>query len=142
MIDERIGEMAARLHSSSIRLQRLARREDEAGAIGGPRLSALSVIALAGPISLADLAAAEQVRAPTMTRVVDQLVAAGLVTRETDPVDRRMVRISATDAGLRLLEQGQARRVTALAARLGRLADSERRALYRGVELMERLLVS
>ena len=138
MYDARTGEMAARLHSSSMRLLRLARREEEG--MSGPRLSALTFVALAGPVSLANLAAGEQVRAPTMTRVVDSLVADGLVTRETDPADRRAVRISATEAGRALLDQGQARRVSGLATRLGRLAESERRALYRGVELMERLL--
>ena len=140
MIDARIGEMAARLHSSSVRLLRVARREDQGGAIGGPRLSALSLVALAGPLSLAELAAAEQVRAPTMTRVVDSLVADGLVTRDTDANDRRMVRIAVTQAGREVLDQGNAKRVSGLASRLAKLGDSERRALYRGVELMERML--
>jgi DNA-binding MarR family transcriptional regulator len=140
MIDHRIGEMAARLHSSSIRLQRLARRGGEGAAIGGPRLSALAYVATAGPVSLAALADAEQVRAPTMTRIVDSLVADGFVTREADPGDRRMVRIAATATGAALLKEGQSQHATALAARLVRLAESERRALYRGVELLERML--
>jgi DNA-binding MarR family transcriptional regulator len=97
-------------------------------------------VATSGPVSLAELAAAEQVRAPTMTRVVDSLVADGLALRETNPNDRRAVRISATAAGRRLIEAGQAGRAGAVAARLAQLADSERRALYRGVELMERIL--
>jgi DNA-binding MarR family transcriptional regulator len=132
--------MAARLHSSSVRLLRLARREEDGAPIGGPRLSALTFVATSGPVSLAELAAAEQVRAPTMTRVVDSLVADGLALRETNPNDRRAVRISATAAGRRLIEAGQAGRAGAVAARLAQLADSERRALYRGVELMERIL--
>lgn len=140
MHDARIGEMAARLHSSSVRLLRLARREEEGAAIGGPRLSALTFVATSGPASLAALAAAEQVRAPTMTRVVDSLVADGLALREPDPNDRRAVRISATQAGRRLIEAGRTGRAGAVAARLAQLADSERRALYRGVELMERIL--
>jgi DNA-binding MarR family transcriptional regulator len=140
MHDGRIGEMAARLHSSSVRLLRLARREERGEPIGGPRLSALTFVATAGPVSLAELAAAEQVRAPTMSRVVDNLVADGLALRETDPTDRRAVRISATEAGRRLIDEGQASRAGAVAARLAQLADSERRALYRGVELMERIL--
>ncbi len=140
MHDARIGEMAARLHSSSVRLRRLARREERGEPIGGPRLSALRFVATAGPVSLAELAAAEQVRAPTMSRVVDNLVAEGLALRETDPADRRAVRISATEAGRRLIDEGQASRAGAVAARLAQLADSERRALYRGVELMERIL--
>ncbi len=140
MQDERLGEMAARLHSSSVRLLRLARRDEEGAAIGGSRRSALAFVALAGPVSLAELAAAEQVRAPTMTRIVDSLVADGLVSRETNPDDRRAVRISATSAGLALVSQKGAEGASGLAGRLARLAESERRALYRGVELMERML--
>jgi DNA-binding MarR family transcriptional regulator len=132
--------MAGRLHSSAIRLLRLLRREDQASGLTGPRLSALSVIVFGGPTSLADLAAAEQVSAPTMTRVVEALVQARLVTREPEPGNRRMVRIAATDEGVRLLEEGRERRVRVLSERLERLADSERRALARAVEILERVL--
>lgn len=132
--------VATRLHSASIRLLRLLRREDEEAGMSGPRLSALSVIVFAGPVSLAELAAAEQVRPPTMSRVVEALVAAGLVTRTTDPSDRRMVRIAATEEGERLLKAGRERRVRALAERLDRLAESERRALARGVEILEQVV--
>ncbi|HEV2747228.1 MAG TPA: MarR family transcriptional regulator [Allosphingosinicella sp.] len=118
---------------------RLLRREDEASALTGPRLSALSVIVFAGPVTMAELAAAEQVRAPTMTRIVDALVADGLADRIADPSDRRLVRVGATDKGKELLEAGRRRRVRALTDRLGRLAESERRALERGVEILERL---
>jgi DNA-binding MarR family transcriptional regulator len=142
MQDERLSDMAARLHSSSVRLLRLARRDEEGAAIGGSRRSALAYIVVAGPVSLAELAAAEQVRAPTMTRLVDSLVADGLVDRETDPNDRRAVRISATGAGRQLLAQSRPKGSSGLASRLATLADSERRALYRGVELMERMLRS
>lgn len=132
-------QIAARLHSAAIRLLRLVRKVDDASGLSAPRLSALSVVVFAGPLSLAELAAEEQVRAPTMTRTVDALVRAGLVTRETRSDNRRMVRIAATDEGLRLLEEGRRRRVAAITERLARLAESERRALERGVELLERL---
>lgn len=132
-------QTAARLHSAAIRLLRLVRRVDDASGMSAPRLSALSVVVFAGPLSLAELAAEEQVRAPTMTRTVDALVRAGLVTRETRADNRRMVRIAATDEGRRLLEEGRRRRVAAITERLARLAESERRALERGVELLERI---
>ena len=139
MADRMSEEVATRLHSAAIRLLRLLRREDEEAGMSGPRLSALSVIVFAGPLSLAELAAEEQVRAPTMTRVVEALVQAGLVTRETDPRDRRAVRIEATEEGKAVLDAGRRRRVQAISERLSRLAESERRALERGVELLERL---
>lgn len=133
-------ELATRLHSVSIRLLRQLRREDDGSGLSAPRLSALSVIAFGGPLSLAELAAAEQVRPPTMSRIVDSLLEAKLVTRQEDPNDRRSVSIAATAKGIRLMEAGRERRVRALVDRLGPLADSERRALARGVEILERVV--
>ena len=140
MNERQIQDMATGLHAAAIRLLRMLRREDQASGMSGPRLSALSVIVFAGPMSLADLAAAEQVKAPTMSRIVEGLVQSGLVTRDSDPANRRMVRIAATAEGTKLLEAGRARRVRALTQRLSRLADSEQRALARAVELLERVM--
>ena len=134
-----IRDIAGRLHSSAIRLLRTLRREDDGSGLSAPRLSALSVIVFGGPTSLADLAAAEQVKPPTMSRIVDALVERGLVTRIAKPGDRRSVEIEATKEGVQLLDAGRERRVRALIARLGKLADSERRALARGVEILERV---
>jgi len=139
MAADEIHDIAGRLHSSAIRLLRTLRREDDGSGLSAPRLSALSVVMFGGPLSLAALAAAEQVRPPTMSRIVDALVAAGLVTREPVPDDRRSVRIEATAAGIALLDEGRARRVGALVDRLGGLTDYERRALARGVEILERV---
>lgn len=139
MVEDELREIAGRLHTTSIRLLRTLRREDDGSGLSAPRLSALSVIVFAGPLSLAALAAAEQVRPPTMSRIVDALVAAGLVTREAAPDDRRSVRIDATPAGRKLLDEGRARRVGALVDRLSALTDYERRALARGVEILERV---
>lgn len=138
---ERLSEdTATRLQSASIRLLRLLRREGEESGLSAPRLSALSVLVDAGPLSLAELAAAEQVRPPTMSRIVDALVGSGLASRETDPEDRRGVRLAATAKGTALLAGGGEQRVRTLAGRFDRLAESERRALARGVEILERAL--
>jgi DNA-binding MarR family transcriptional regulator len=135
-----LREVATRLHATAIRLLRSLRREDNESGLSGPRLSALSVVAFAGPISLADLAAAEQVRPPTMSRIVDALVGEGLVTRDIPEHDRRSIRIAATEKGKEVMETGRERRVQALTARLERLSDSERRALARGLEIFEQVL--
>ena len=134
-----LRDMATRLHAASIRLLRALRREDDGSGLSAPRLSALSVIAFGGPLSLAELARAEQVRPPTMSRIVDYLVEEGLATRETAPGDRRSVRIAATDKGRELMEAGRERRVRALVERLLTVAPSERRALARGIEVLERV---
>ena len=139
MAEGDLRDMATRLHAASIRLLRGLRREDDGSGLSAPRLSALSVVAFGGPLSLAELAAAEQVRPPTMSRIVDYLVEEDLVTRETAPGDRRSVRITATDTGRMLMEAGRDRRVRALVARLEGLSVSERRALARGVEILEQV---
>ncbi|MDQ3996553.1 MAG: hypothetical protein M3303_05995, partial [Gemmatimonadota bacterium] len=73
--DDAATELADRLHSAAIHLLRRLRREDARTGLSGPRLSALSVVVFAGPLTLGELAAAEQVRPPTMTRLVRALEA-------------------------------------------------------------------
>ena len=134
-----IEATAERLHSAAIRLLRLLRREDDMSGLSAPRLSALSVIVFSDGIALGALAAAEQVRPPTMTRIVDALVAAGLVVREADPADRRIVRLSATGKGREILLAGKARRVEALSRRLRTLSAEDRKSLDRAAALIERV---
>src|SRR5436190_12806978 len=118
-------QVAERLHSAAIHLLRRLRREDDASGLTAPRLSALSVIVFGGPLTLGALAAAEQVRPPTMTRIVAALERTGLVARQPDPTDRRQVLLSATAAGRRLLEEGRARRTASLAGRLAALPPDD-----------------
>lgn len=135
-----IDDTADRLHSAAIHLLRRLRREDDASGIPGPRLSALSVIVYRAPITLGELAAAEQVRPPTMTRVVRTLEEEGLVRRESDPEDGRIVRLRATPAGARVLERGRARRIAALARELGALPAAELAALQGALDVLERVV--
>lgn len=135
------SELADRLHSAAIHLLRWLRREDDGSGLGAPQLSALSVIVGVGPITLGVLAAAEQVRAPTITRLVQALEAEGLVTRAADPADARVTRVTATAKGRRLLAAGRARRVAALERRIAALTSDERRVLARAAGIMEELIV-
>jgi DNA-binding MarR family transcriptional regulator len=90
-------EVADHLHSSAIGLLRALRRQDDKWGLSAPRLSALSVVVFAGPIKLGDLARAEQVKPPTMTKLVRALETARLVTRKADAVDGRVAWITATE---------------------------------------------
>jgi DNA-binding MarR family transcriptional regulator len=132
-------ELADRLHSAALHLMRRLRREDDASGLPAPQLSALSVIVFGGPITLGALAAAEQVRPPTITKLVTTLERDGLVVREADPDDRRIVRVRATARGRRLLHDGRERRVASLAASLAALPVKEREALARVVPILERI---
>lgn len=131
--------MADALHSAAIHLLRRVRPVDERTGIGPARLSALSVLVFGGPARLTDLARAEQVRPPTMTRLVAALEADGLVRRRRDPDDARAVRIEATAHGARLMHDGRRRRVAALADALAALPDEELAMLARAAAVMERV---
>ena len=130
---------ADRLHSAAIHLLRRLRREDTATGLAPARLSALSVLVFGGPMNLTSLAAAEQVRPPTMTRVVQALEAEGLVAREADPRDARGTVLVATAAGRRIMEAGRRRRVRRLAIELSELPASERQILERAAGILEKL---
>ncbi len=132
--------MADRLHSAAIHLLRRLRVEDEALGISAPRLSALSVLVFAGPRRVGELAEAEQVEPPTMTRLVDGMERDGYVTRRPDPDDGRAVIVRATSKGVRALKKGRSQRVDALAAALRSLSAGELATLARGVDLLERVV--
>src|SRR5688500_6837692 len=135
----RASDVADRLHSAAIHLLRRVRVQDAASGVSGPRLSALSVLVFGGPRTVSGLAAAEQVRVPTMTRLVQGLQRAGLVTCEADPSDRRRVNVRATARGARLLRAARARRVGALARQLAALPAADLDCFDRAASLLESL---
>jgi DNA-binding MarR family transcriptional regulator len=131
---------ADRLHSAAIHLLRNVRASDVETGLSPARLSALSVLVFGGPRTISELAAAEQVRLPTMSGIVRGLEEDRLVRREDDPNDRRTARIHATARGRNLLLRGRARRVDNLAERLKALDRDELRTLAAAAELIERAL--
>src|SRR5687768_1801954 len=139
-MDVPLSSLAERLHSAAIHLLRRLRREDEAMGLGPARASALSVLVFAGPLSLGELARAEQVRPPTMSRIVKALEGAGLVRRERDAADARAIRLAATAKGRKLLLAGRRRRVRALVRLLDTLSAREQLVLRQSVQLLERIL--
>lgn len=116
------------------------RREDPATGVPPAQLSALSVLVFGGARTLGELAAAEQVRPPTMTRIVQALEADDLVRRERDPRDGRVHRLHATAKGRRVMQRGRERRVENLAALLARLSPDEVEQVREAAELVERAL--
>jgi DNA-binding MarR family transcriptional regulator len=133
-------EAADRFHSAAIHALRHVRREDPATGVPPAQLSALSVLVFGGPRTLGELAAAEQVRPPTMTRIVQALEAAGLVRRARDPHDARVHRLHATAKGRRVMQRGRERRVANLATLLDRLPPEQIARVHEAAELVERAL--
>lgn len=137
---ESLEAVASRLHAAAIHLLRRLRGADLEAGITPARLSALSVLVYGGPCSVSELAAAEQVSVPTMSRMVRSLEDRGLVTRQPDPSDGRAVRLQPTPEGRRMLEEGRDRRVGSLAGMLSRLDAGDLEAVERTAAVLEALL--
>lgn len=139
-INNDVLPVADRLHSAAIHLLRRVRKQDIATGEGPARLSALSVLVFGGPKTLKDLAAAEQVKPPTMSRIVAGLERSRLVEITEDPEDARRMRIAATPKGTRLLQRGRQMRIDDLASQLQRLSPEELSRLGEAVEILAGLL--
>ena len=136
---ERERDVANRLHSAAVHLLRRARRTDPLTGVSPAQLSALSVL-LGGPKTLGDLAAAEQVRPPTMSRLVSEMERAGVARKVSDRNDGRVVRVHATPKGLRVLSRGRAMRIEAIERLMGELDPEDLSVVERAVGTIEKLL--
>ena len=134
---ERVG-VADRLHSAAIHLLRYARKEDVLSGEGPARLSALSVLVFGGPMTLGQLASAEQVKPPTMSRIVAGMERSGLAKIDPDAFDARRIRVSVTSKGTRLLQQARERRIRLLAEVLDQASGAEVEVLREAAEIVER----
>lgn len=138
----RADAVADALHSAAIHLLRRVRKEDEKTGVPAGRLSALSVLVFGGPQRLTDLARIEQVKAPTMTKIVAGLESDGLARRRVDPADARVVRLEPTARGRRILHEGRRRRVAKLAGALAELSGADLDALDRANAIITRVLAT
>jgi len=136
-----VAEVADRLHSAAIHFLRAVARQDRESGVSPARLSALSVVVFAGPLTLGELADAERVRSATMTGIVNGLEADGLVRRRRHPSDARSVLIGSTAAGRRLLDRARARRISAIVDALTSLPRSDLATLGRAAALIDRVFL-
>jgi DNA-binding MarR family transcriptional regulator len=135
-------EVANAVHSAAVRLLRRASAVDVGMDLDGPRASLLSVLVFGGPSPVTRLAEIERVSAPAITKSVTALEREGLVVREVAAHDRRVVLVSATPAGRRLLERGRAARVRAVAEVLAGFSARDLATVRRSAELIGRALVT
>ena len=133
-------QLATRLNTVAIHLLRRLSREDAALDLTPARLSALSVLAAGGPITLGSLSRAEHVTAPSMTRLVTAMARDGLVERIPSAQDGRKVFVRVTSAGLSVLGAGQDRRVAALITWLSPVGADGLHCLDDASVLLESLL--
>jgi DNA-binding MarR family transcriptional regulator len=132
-------QVADQLHSAAIHLLRRLRVRDRETNVGPAQLSALSVLVFGGPKSLGELADAEQVRPPTMSRIVAGLQRTGLVRRHATE-DGRRVRLEATPGGVSLMWEARKRRVESLAKAVGGLPENERQQLREALTLLQQIV--
>ena len=133
-------ELADALHSASIRLLRSVRHVDQSSGLSPARLSALSVLVFAGPLTVGRLAAAEGVKSPTMTGIVNGLVADGLAQRRAAAGDQRSVEVTVTVEGRALFGAARRRRVEAVARLLDEVSEADREQLRRALLILGRAL--
>jgi DNA-binding MarR family transcriptional regulator len=115
------------------------RRTDPLTGVSAAQLSALSVL-MSGRRTIGELASAEQVQPPTISRLIRQMEAEGLVERERDAADQRVVWVHSTETGQRILARGRELRVSALARQIGKLDASDRLAVAAGLAVIDKLL--
>lgn len=132
-------ETADRLHSAAIHLLRRVRRTDALTGVPAAQLSALSVL-MGGPRTLGDLARAEQVRPPTMSKLVSDMERGGLIRRDTDPDDGRVVRVEMTARGRRVLAKGREMRIADIERRIRSRPAGDVRVLASALDVIERML--
>ncbi len=132
-----LSSAADAIHSASIHLLRRVAKEDSRSGFSRARLSALSVLVFAGPLSLAELAEAEHVSAPTMSNLVTGMERDGLAARAPHPRDGRAVTIRATSKGRRVLLRARARRLALLSGLFAHLDPAQLRTIAEAARLID-----
>jgi DNA-binding MarR family transcriptional regulator len=130
-------------HSAAIHLLRRVREVDaEAMGLSPARGSALSVLVFAGPRSLTELAEAERVTVPTMSKLVAAMEREELVRRRPHATDGRSALLEATAKGRRILQRGRERRLALLESLLDGASANEVAVVHEAAEIVERVLRS
>ena len=137
--DLTLSQAASALNSGAIHLLRSLAAIDRQAGLTRARLSALSVLVFGGARTLGELAAAEGVAGPTMTRIVTGLMNEGLAERRPHPSDGRAVTIAATPGGESLMRAAQLRRIEAIVRALAGLPAEERRVLVSAAGVLDQV---
>jgi DNA-binding MarR family transcriptional regulator len=132
-------ELPTRLRLAILRLARRLRQQAEAD-LTPSMLSAMANIEYRQPVTLGQLAEAERVTPPTMSKIVGRLEDARLVIRTADSEDKRIQRLSLSREGVKLIARNRSRKNAYLARKLRRLEPEEVAKLEDAVEVIEKIL--
>ncbi|MDT4891847.1 MAG: hypothetical protein QOE97_882 [Pseudonocardiales bacterium] len=133
------AELAATLRPSLLRLTRIVRNQRVDMSVTLTQLSAMATLLKHGPMSAGELAAAERVQPPSMTKVLANLEERALIRRETHPADKRQAIVSITEAGTALLDDERRSRDAWLSQQLAKLTPDERALLRNVVPVLDKL---
>jgi DNA-binding MarR family transcriptional regulator len=132
-------ELAVVVRDAITRLNRRLRQTRPLGELTIAQISALQSLDAAGALAPRELAEAERVQPPTMTKIVNKLEERGLVQRAPHPTDGRQVVLSPSPAGRAWMESYRRARDEWLARRLGALSADEREILRRAATILNGL---
>jgi DNA-binding MarR family transcriptional regulator len=134
-------DTASRLRIAIGRLSRRLRTTAAGSAAGltPTRISVLLTVVRDGPLRLSALAEAETLNPTMLSRVIADLVDAGLLERTSDDGDRRAAWVQATDAGHQLARRMRRERTDAVNEAMDGLTAEDRRVLERALPALERL---
>jgi len=130
--------LAVRLRRALVLLRRQAWKNGPSD-LTLSQASALATVVRSGPLSVGQLADAEALPSPAVTRLADKLEEAGLIGRRPNPNDRRGVLLEATQAGRELMAERDEARNAWLAGRLSTLALADQRVLQEAIAILERV---
>jgi DNA-binding MarR family transcriptional regulator len=134
------AQVAVRLRASVSALMRRLRNDSAPGALAPAKWSVLAQLHRLGPLAPSELARHERVRLQTLTRLLAEIEAAGLIEREVDAIDGRRRVLSLTRAGRAALAGEAHRREASLRTAVqGQLTPAERTMLLEACTLLDRI---
>jgi len=133
-------DQTARLRAVIGKLGRRLRPTVAGSSLTPTQTSVLFTIVRMGPLGLSEVAEIESVNPTMLSRITAQLCDAGLISRETDPGDRRAAFVQATKAGRRMRERIHRERTAALGAHVKTLDKQQQEALWAALPVLEELV--
>ena len=131
--------LVAQIRRGATRLARRLRFERPADSLSLTKLSVLAHLHRGDAVTPGEIAAADWLQPQSLTRVLAELEADGLITRSRDAYDRRQFVLGLTAAGAAALAADMGARDRWLAEAMGGLSETERQVLYLAGKLMDRL---
>lgn len=127
------------LRIAVMRLARRLRTQRSSDALTPSQMAVLATLMRTGPASTGQLAASERIQPPSMTRILNSLRDAGLVTRAEDPADRRLALYDVTPQARTMVQRDRRRRDQWLSRRMAELSPEELQTLQDAIPVLTKM---